>query len=548
MVNAYESAQQADGSALRENEKYLDSIEGKIKQFKNTLQNMWNNQMGSGMVKTFVQLGTLLVGLIDKVGILQSLFIGLMSIKMFKKGQSFNDTFFDMGDNIKKVVLGRDVANTTATEAETASINRNTDAKNRNAQANANASAAENKNTADRLKNKAATDADSASTQANTNKNLENAESNKVASVVENTNTSTRMVQARTHKKKRINKKYQKKYGMVPASDVNASPPVTSGTNKRTLKLGNKKLTSQPAKVVDATTKSVGGLTKGVGLLTKGAKGLWSVVSGFLKANWIGLLLTAIPLVISLVKNIKNTEEKIADLNADWEDLASTAQSSAKEFNSLKTTTDELAPRYAELAQGVNQYGENVSLTDAEFAEFVSLQNQLAELFPELVVGYDANGNAVLNLAGDVDTLTASLKELIEARRLEYAEDMAETLPDLMENITDTVKVYKQQKNNLLDQITVIKDVQKLFSEESAKQYQEAYGENWQEMRKSDFVNMYGTSLNTVYDLVGKNQYQKLIKKFKGEDGTTDWNALFNSEELQTALITAEKKNKYFRG
>lgn len=52
-----------------------------------------------------------------------------------------------------------------------------------------------------------------------------------------------------------------------------------------------------------------------------------------------------------------------------------TIQNNSKSFQSLKSQADELIPRYAELAQGVDKYGKNISLTDEEFSEFVSLNN-----------------------------------------------------------------------------------------------------------------------------------------------------------------------------
>lgn len=50
-----------------------------------------------------------------------------------------------------------------------------------------------------------------------------------------------------------------------------------------------------------------------------------------------------------------------------------------------------------------------IVLTDEEFSEFVSLNNQLGQMFPGLVVDYDSNEIAILSLLGNVDTLTEFL-------------------------------------------------------------------------------------------------------------------------------------------
>lgn len=55
----------SSGSALRENEVWLDSIEGKTQQFTNALQTMWSHIIDSEAVKRFVGFGTNLIELLD---------------------------------------------------------------------------------------------------------------------------------------------------------------------------------------------------------------------------------------------------------------------------------------------------------------------------------------------------------------------------------------------------------------------------------------------------------------------------------------------------
>ena len=55
----------SSGSAIAENEKWLDSIEGKTQQFTNALQTMWSHIIDSEAVKRFVGFGTNLIELLD---------------------------------------------------------------------------------------------------------------------------------------------------------------------------------------------------------------------------------------------------------------------------------------------------------------------------------------------------------------------------------------------------------------------------------------------------------------------------------------------------
>ena len=82
LTGAYESALDAEGSALRENETYLNSIEGRIKLFTNTLQTMWMNFINDDMVKDVVDLGTALIQVVDTIGLLPTVIGGFTAIKL----------------------------------------------------------------------------------------------------------------------------------------------------------------------------------------------------------------------------------------------------------------------------------------------------------------------------------------------------------------------------------------------------------------------------------------------------------------------------------
>lgn len=86
LEDALLAAQEAEGSALRENEKYLDSIQGRIDLFNNSVQTMWSNALDSGVVKAIVNLGTGLIKIVDNLGLINTLVFGLMSyLTVFKK-------------------------------------------------------------------------------------------------------------------------------------------------------------------------------------------------------------------------------------------------------------------------------------------------------------------------------------------------------------------------------------------------------------------------------------------------------------------------------
>lgn len=84
LEGAYEDAMAAQGSAEAENEKYMNSIQGRIEQFTNALQTMWSSELDSGFIKFIVSAGTALVKFIDTIGLLPSILTMIGAIKLGK--------------------------------------------------------------------------------------------------------------------------------------------------------------------------------------------------------------------------------------------------------------------------------------------------------------------------------------------------------------------------------------------------------------------------------------------------------------------------------
>lgn len=84
LTAAYEDAMDAEGSAMAENEKYLDSIQGRIDQFTNAVQTMWMNTISSNLVKIIVSIGTALIKVVDTLGLIPSILTAIVATKAFK--------------------------------------------------------------------------------------------------------------------------------------------------------------------------------------------------------------------------------------------------------------------------------------------------------------------------------------------------------------------------------------------------------------------------------------------------------------------------------
>lgn len=110
LTSAYETAMNAEGSALRENATYMDSIQGRIKQFNNAVQTMWMNFISSDVVKFIVNVGTELTNLIDKVGLLNTAISTILAVKMFKGKSGLLEPLNEKMTNIINKLLGNNIA------------------------------------------------------------------------------------------------------------------------------------------------------------------------------------------------------------------------------------------------------------------------------------------------------------------------------------------------------------------------------------------------------------------------------------------------------
>ena len=556
-----ETSANSAGSALAENEKYLDSIQGRINLFNNAIQTMWSHTLDDDFIKGFVDFGTVLVKLIDQVGLLQSALLALVAVKSIKNKMTSNEllgTFFGetilaakaatSGKGFKDGMQSKTDPDTSGVDAETEAIKRNTAEKQKNAEVTAAASGAETKDTIDRTENANATKAETSAKQENTGAKLDNANATQANGVAEDkdtqdtlenigaTNADTNATNANTlaniENANSSQAAAQGEQADTTATNANtaatATDTATTKTNTATnvaSAVGGAVGAVGTASVVTKTAKAMGGLSSAIGLVATAGKGLLKVVGAFLKSNWIILVITLLPSLIKWLTNLKSAEDKLAEqtaeLKEEWDSLYSTISGLAKEFSSLKKSADELIPKYAELAQGINAFGKNVSLTDEQYEEFLSANNQLLELFPDLNTFLDENGNRIINLSGNVDVLTESLNKLVEAKRLEKAEEIADTMPDVMKNIRDTSKLYEKEKKNLEKNLE--------WAKQDISSVQQGYETSGIAIRQGLFAS---------YD---DDEMHEIISKYRDQFGNTDWKAFVNSEELQIALDETEQ-------
>lgn len=218
----------------------------------------------------------------------------------------------------------------------------------------------------------------------------------------------------------------------------------------------------------------------------------------------ISMLISAgVSALMSWINRADELADKVKDVTTEY-------NNQKKELKDTKATINEVADSYAELSKGVDtSTNENINLDTDEYQQYLDIVNQIGDTFPELISGYDAQGNAILTCAGNVDKLTEAYNKLAKANNdkiLNNADDITEDFKNKSKDIFNDDKwkknsvtgadnryrIYKRFKD-----LTKSKDIDKAVDGLSAVSlvgvtdllgaYGEKYDENGKET-KQEFI------------------------------------------------------------
>lgn len=127
--------------------------------------------------------------------------------------------------------------------------------------------------------------------------------------------------------------------------------------------------------------------------------------AGVFTAVWGTAIVAAVATAAHFYKVYKQESEYVENLNSEVEDLTETFTTNSSEIQSTINSINSVSDKYQKLAKGVDQYGNNVSLSNDDFEEYNEISNQIADTFPELVSGYSDTGTAILECKDDIELL-----------------------------------------------------------------------------------------------------------------------------------------------
>lgn len=534
-----ESSANSMGSAMAENEVSLDSIEGKTRQFTGALQTMWNNMINSKVIKGFVDFGTTMVKFLDTgVGKVVALVTAFRLLSKIKKinvldmlkgfGGSVKEAFgkvnvFGALGSLKNIMMpqgdavGEPVLNYVQQCASAV--------KNLTPSMQAAMLAAKGLN-------------DEQIKLALTTNGVSEAEASAILSSTALNNV----------KRASVTLTKQQTQDLIASNGAKLSEAATNFLLQHSEEEINEEMLERAVLdgVIDANTKkqimSALGLTGANMSLAASFKAIGVAIKTMIASNPVGFLLSLATTVLSLIpifdafgEGEDKVERSAEEIGQSIQSIVSECQNLKRELKDLQSSANNVIPRFVDLSEGVDRFGKNISLTDEEYAEFLDLNNKIAEMFPQIDMGLDENGNHMLSLSGSADVLSASLWDLVEAERELANQEIAKQIPQLVSE-TNSFKSARMQKiNDLKSKVQILK------SGKFISDIDDIYYVNW----ISDIANNSGVKVETGMEVVGKGLGRHAAAKYSFDPNSKAVQNLIAGYEKQINNMQSEIETEY---
>ena len=156
------------------------------------------------------------------------------------------------------------------------------------------------------------------------------------------------------------------------------------------------------------------------------------------------LIVTGIGVAIDYFVNKAERAKEKAD------ELSEELNNSLSSYNDSLSQVSGYEKEFNKLAKGVDNFGNNLSLTNDEYDRYKDLSNDIAKINPSLIKGYDDEGNAIINKNNAIRDTINLLKEQRKLDTLKMlSEDNIEAVSDGLDaKISDTRKEMNKLANS----------------------------------------------------------------------------------------------------
>lgn len=186
-------------------------------------------------------------------------------------------------------------------------------------------------------------------------------------------------------------------------------------------------------------------------------KGVSNIAAGFVSTlATMGVTMLAAFAMQAVIKGISDFVHHSENLINAGEEAKSTMSSVKQSMEETKESISGLSDEYAKLSTGVTVNGstvKNLNLSEEEFTRYIELSNQIAQIAPELVTGYDNQGNAIVNLGNTIDDVNGKFEEYIRIQETIANGEYGKNLDSMWEGAEEQASKYRIEIGNLESQL-----------------------------------------------------------------------------------------------
>lgn len=139
--------------------------------------------------------------------------------------------------------------------------------------------------------------------------------------------------------------------------------------------------------------------------------------------------------VMKLLNAEKDLAEKVEEVTSKFKEQHDELKKLKGDYDTSNESS--MISKYEKLSKGVDNLGRNVSLTADEYSEYQGIVNKIADQIPSLISGYDSQGNALLSCKGNVEELIVAYEKLIHAQNTAILSNTKD-IEDNYANASDT--------------------------------------------------------------------------------------------------------------
>lgn len=162
--------------------------------------------------------------------------------------------------------------------------------------------------------------------------------------------------------------------------------------------------------------------------------------------TWVSLAISGLLSLISVVSSAtKSTEELHEEAEQIKEDFESTSEKTTQNLKTLQAKNSQgqsLTEEFSELCNGVDEYGNRISLTNEQYERYKEICDTIVSINPDIAKGYKSNAEAIGNNASVLEDLI----KLQETQAKNAAKD-ATSGDNWTTLVDDATKQYKEARD-----------------------------------------------------------------------------------------------------